>query len=77
MNTKDVEMIFAEANLLKNLNHKHIVKINECFTFNDLKAYFIMEYLPGVNLSKLGRFITIYQQIAKLMSKRRRMLTLF
>ena len=48
MNTKDVEMIFAEANLLKNLNHKKIVKINECFTFNDLKAYFIMEYLPGV-----------------------------
>lgn len=50
MNTKDVEMIFAEANLLKNLNHKNIVKILDCFTFTDLKAYFIMEYLPGGDL---------------------------
>ena len=49
MNTRDVDMIFAEANLLKNLNHKNIVKIIDCFTFKDLKAYFIMEYLSGVN----------------------------
>ena len=38
-------MIFAEANALKNLNHKNIVKIFDCYTFNDLRAYFIMEYL--------------------------------
>lgn len=48
MNIHDVAMIFAEANLLKNLNHKNIVQIKDCFTFDDLKAYFIMEYLPGV-----------------------------
>ena len=51
MNTRDVDMIFAEANLLKNLNHKNIVKIIDCFAFDDLKAYFIMEYLPGVSIN--------------------------
>lgn len=41
-------MIFAEASALKNLNHKNIVKIRECYAFKDLRAYFIMEYLEGV-----------------------------
>lgn len=41
-------MLFAEANLLRNLNHKNIVKILDCYTFKDLRAYFIMEYLSGV-----------------------------
>ena len=38
-------MVFREADVLKHLNHKNIVKIIDCFTFKDLKAYFIMEYL--------------------------------
>jgi len=45
-------MIFAEINALKNLNHKNIIKIQECYTFTDMKAYFIMEYLPGVLYNK-------------------------
>jgi serine/threonine protein kinase len=43
-------MIFSEINALKNLNHKNIVKIYDCFTFEDMKAYFIMEYLAGVKI---------------------------
>jgi len=42
-------MIFSEINALKNLNHKNIIKIFDCYTFKDMKAYFIMEYLQGVN----------------------------
>ena len=60
MSTKDVDMIFAEANLLKNLNHKHIVKINDCFTFQDLKAYFIMEYVPGVKHNSIFIFLIYF-----------------
>jgi len=41
-------MIFSEAETLKNLHHKNIVKIYECYTFKEVKAYFIMEYLQGV-----------------------------
>jgi serine/threonine protein kinase len=50
-------MMFAEANLLRNLNHKNIVKIKDAFTFNDLTAVIIMEYLSGVIFVLLGRFI--------------------
>ena len=38
-------MIFSEANALKNLQHKNIVKMINCFIFKDMKAIFIMEYL--------------------------------
>ena len=65
MNTHDVYMMFAEANLLTNLNHKNIVKVKEAFTFNDLTATFIMEYLPGVNYKFLGRPVIIYQLITR------------
>jgi serine/threonine protein kinase len=57
VNTHDVNMMFAEANLLRNLNHKNIVKIKDAFTFNDLTAVIIMEYLSGVIFVLLGRFI--------------------
>jgi len=45
-------MIFGEANALKNLNHKNIVKMFNCYIFKDMKAVFIMEYLSGGNLSE-------------------------
>jgi serine/threonine protein kinase len=32
-NINDNEMIFAEANALKNLHHKNIVKMLNCFIF--------------------------------------------
>lgn len=41
-------MIFSEANALKNLIHKNIVKIIDCYIFQDMRAVFIMEYLKGV-----------------------------
>lgn len=56
VNTRDVDMLFAEANLLRNLNHKNIVKILDCYTFKDLRAYFIMEYLAGVSINCSARW---------------------
>ena len=50
-NTNDIDMIFAEANALKNLNHKNIVKMLNCYIFKDMRAVFIMEYLKGGDLS--------------------------
>ncbi len=44
-----MQMIFAEANALKNLDHKHIVKMISCYVFADFRAVFIMEYLSGVS----------------------------
>ena len=44
-------MIFAEANALKNVNHKNIVKMLNCYIFKDMRAVFIMEYLKGGDLS--------------------------
>ena len=45
-------MIFGEANALKNLQHKNIVKKNNCYIFKDMKAVFIMEYLSGGDLNQ-------------------------
>ena len=44
-------MIFGEANALKNLLHKNIVKMQNCYIFQDMRAVFIMEYLKGGDLS--------------------------
>ena len=44
-------MIFAEANALKNLDHKNIVKMINCYIFTDMRAVFIMEYLSGGELT--------------------------
>ena len=44
-------MIFAEANALKNVNHKNIVKMLNCYIYKDMRAVFIMEYLKGGDLS--------------------------
>lgn len=51
-NINDNEMIFAEANALKNLHHKNIVTMLNCFIFQDMRAVFIMEYLKGGDLSE-------------------------
>ncbi len=40
-------MVFREAEILKTLNHKNIVKINNFYTLNDMKVVFVMEYLEG------------------------------
>ncbi len=54
-----VDMVFKEAELLKNLNHKNIVQITNFFTLKDMRVVFLMEYLEGgelgVYLKKKGR----------------------
>lgn len=43
-------MVFREAELLKSLAHKNIVKIENCFTLSNMEVAFIMEYLEGGEL---------------------------
>lgn len=53
-------MVFREAEIMKSLNHKNIVKIKNCFTLTDMQVVFIMEYLEGGELlarvEKKGKF---------------------
>lgn len=59
-------MVFREAEIVKSLNHKNIVKIQNCYTLSDMKVVFVMEYLEGGELleriEKAGKF---EEQIAK------------
>jgi len=54
-----IDMVFKEAELLKNLNHKNIVQITNFFALKDMRVVFLMEYLEGgelgVHLKKKGR----------------------
>jgi len=43
-------MVFREAEIMKSLNHKNIVKIKNCFTLSDMQVVFVMEYLQGGEL---------------------------
>jgi serine/threonine protein kinase len=43
-------MVFREAELLKSLKHKNIVKILNCYTLGNMQVVFIMEYLEGGEL---------------------------
>ena len=43
-------MVFREAEILKSLNHKNIVKINNCFTLSNMQVVFVMECLEGGEL---------------------------
>ena len=47
-------MVFKEAELLKNLNHKNIVEIISFFTLKDMRVVFVMEYLEG---GELGEYL--------------------
>jgi len=49
-NAQDIDMVFREAEILKSLNHKNIVKIKNCYTLSDMKVVFVMEYLEGGEL---------------------------
>jgi len=53
-------MVFREAEILKSLNHKNIVKILNSFTLANMQVVFVMEYLEGGELleylDKKGRF---------------------
>jgi serine/threonine protein kinase len=43
-------MVFREAEMLKSMHHKNIVKIFNCFTLPNMQFVFIMEYLGGGEL---------------------------
>jgi len=43
-------MVFREAEMLKSLNHKNIVKILNCFTLPNMQVVFVMELIGGGEL---------------------------
>ena len=43
-------MVFKEANMLKAMNHKNIVKILNCYSLKNDQVVFVMEYLEGGEL---------------------------
>ena len=45
-------MVFREAELLKSLDHRNIVKIYNCYTLSNMQVVFIMEYLEGGELQE-------------------------
>ena len=47
-------MVFKEAELLKSLNHRHIVQIVNFFALKNMKVTFVMEYLEG---GELGEYL--------------------
>ncbi|EGR27938.1 protein kinase domain protein [Ichthyophthirius multifiliis] len=49
-NANDIDMVFREAEIVKSLNHKNIVKIKSCYTLSNMQVVFIMEYLEGGEL---------------------------
>lgn len=52
-------MVFREAELLKSLDHKNIVKILSCHTLPNMQFVFIMEYLEGGELLEYVECILI------------------
>jgi serine/threonine protein kinase len=46
----DIDNIFVEAEILKNLNHDNIVKVHNCLTLPNMQVAIIMEYLQGGEL---------------------------
>ena len=46
----EVDKMFAEAETLKNLRHKNIVRVINCFSLSTMQVAFVMEYLDGGEL---------------------------
>ena len=44
-NAADIDMVFREAEVMKSLSHKNIVKIMNCYTLPNMQVVLIMEYL--------------------------------
>lgn len=51
VSAKDVDMVFREAETLKTLSHKHIVKVLNCYNLSNAEFAFAMEYLEGGELA--------------------------
>ena len=46
----EIDRLFAEAETLKNLHHKGIVRVLNCFSQSNTQIAFVMEYLSGGEL---------------------------
>ena len=52
-NVKSVEYMFKEVSALKNLSHKNIVKIYNCYTLKEeMKVALVLEFIEGGNLKE-------------------------
>jgi MAP/microtubule affinity-regulating kinase len=49
-NAVDIDMVFREAELMKSLLHKNIVRIYNCYTLSNMQVVIVMEYLEGGEL---------------------------
>ena len=49
-NAVDIDMVFREAELMKSLVHKNIVKIYNCYTLTNMQVVIVMEFLEGGEL---------------------------
>ncbi len=43
-------MVFRESEVMKSLNHRNIVKIENAYTLSDMQVVYVMEYLEGGEL---------------------------
>lgn len=44
-NAEDIDLVFREAEVMKNLRHNNIVKILNCYTLPNMQVVLIMEFL--------------------------------
>ncbi|CAD8191869.1 unnamed protein product [Paramecium pentaurelia] len=49
-NAEDIDLVFREAEVMKNLRHNNIVKILNCYTLPNMQVVLIMEFLQGGDL---------------------------
>ncbi len=49
-NAQDIDMVFREADTLKALKHKNIVKVLNQYTLPNMQVVFVMEYCSGGEL---------------------------
>ncbi|CAD8096001.1 unnamed protein product [Paramecium sonneborni] len=49
-NAEDIDLVFREAEVMKNLRHNNIIKILNCYTLPNMQVVLIMEFLQGGDL---------------------------
>ena len=63
-------MVFREAEMLKAMHHKNIVKILNCFTLPNMQVVFVMEYCGGGELLEyVGNLGKLNEEEAKFFFK--------
>ncbi|CAD8106440.1 unnamed protein product [Paramecium primaurelia] len=67
-NAADIDLVFREAEVMKNLRHKNIIKIINCYTLPSMQVILIMEFLEG------GDLVDYIQQKGKLSEEEARII---